>query len=1180
MNAPLSFPLPLPALAAVSSVSVALAWVLTLLLRRKSAALRHLVWSLALCAPLVALPFACWPHAPRISLPVLRPVPARQSPARPAPGGNQDAASPVQPIIIDRTAPVGPAPSIERPIPQKTFSLPLNPWLAAWLAGGIFVALRILASNWRARRLLRTGCLPAEAELSTRLDAARKSFRYARSVRLLVSPLAQIPFCHGIFRPVVVFPRNWREWEADRVEICMAHEMAHIVRRDLHVMLAGQLACALCWFNPLAWFAAARLRDEAEIAADDMVLARDFPPETYAAALLAITEKCRAPGFLPATALSMARPSRLKTRIVSILDSSLARKSPGLRVIVALSLAVAAAVVSVVSIRLTAPLAAAKDATEESLKPLPIDPGKREQIMEQIRAALEAGDIKAVDAFLKRGIDVNELCQSDPLLYWAVDADKPELVGFLIAKGADVNKPTTWGDTCFKRACWRGFKDIADILTKAGAKRDYKEDLFYYCGTGDVKGLEELDAKTPIKGDATEGDDVEGGMAFAAASGHQNTLEWLWKHKAPADPQKQAKLIGSLYGKAASWNQAGILRYLETLGKPTPDSLTGALEEACSWNHLEEAKCLLEKGVSPNIPGEKYSILRNVAGEGHIEMVKLLLEHGADINAKDGQGMTPLAWAAYNGHDDVCALLLEHGADGSITDDEGRNAAWYCAGGAHNPATLEMLLKKGVKVTGKDKRGTTILQAMMFYSAPRPNHVAFPGKVYTDAEIKEYNARERRAIDLLVAAGADMNGPGHASTPLMSAIQIGHFEAARALIDDGADLAVVDEDGNTAFNYIFTWCTRPLPVDILETLLKHGADPNAPVFNFGTKGRQLGPAPIQAPPLEDMISWGPGWGEDKGPDDDALARKAVKLLIDHGAVFPKADGNAQALLKAAALGNLAGMKEAVQKGAPIDAADANGWNALTISVGLGNMDCVDWLVANHAKMDTVTAQGYSPLSFAAMRAEPALVEKFIAAGAKPAKGLGAGLGYAIRNKDQRTFDALIKAGADPNSGGIFNCIQTGQVAMAKTLLEAGADTESMRTSERRNSVYWAVYYNQPEILKLLLEHGADPAMQDAYGETPLSFAQQFYKDMVPILAPYVKKTGTVAFHAAVIANAEAKKNFGVEPFAAGEGDPDFTDGRWKWHVSTKTPKGTFDADVSFTANDTDPKVDVKQTAAP
>jgi hypothetical protein len=133
--------------------------------------------------------------------------------------------------------------------------------------------------------------------------------------------------------------------------------MAHIVRGDLPAMLAAQWTGILCWFNPLVWIAARILRDEAENAADDLVLSRDIPPETYASNLVAITEECRAFNLAPGFALSIARSNRLTPRVVAILDSSLYRKSPRLGTIVGVSLLAGGALVALMTVRLT-PVAA------------------------------------------------------------------------------------------------------------------------------------------------------------------------------------------------------------------------------------------------------------------------------------------------------------------------------------------------------------------------------------------------------------------------------------------------------------------------------------------------------------------------------------------------------------------------------------------------------------------------------------------------------------------------------------------------------------------------------------------------------------------------------------------------------------------------------------------------------
>jgi ankyrin repeat protein len=373
-------------------------------------------------------------------------------------------------------------------------------------------------------------------------------------------------------------------------------------------------------------------------------------------------------------------------------------------------------------------------------------------------------------------------------------------------------------------------------------------------------------------------------------------------------------------------------------------------------------------------------------------------------------------------------------------------------------------------------------------------------------------------------------------------------------------------------SYLFMWTGgQAVNIDLLGVLLKRGCDPNAPTHVPGTT------PPVSLPMIEEAIAYAPGFDENRNPDTDAAARMAVKMLLDHGAVFPKTpDDHAQALLKAAALGDLAAMKNAVKHGTSVDAADENGWNALTICLAVGYHDCVKWLLDNKANPGIKTSQGQSPLAFAVMRDEFDLVDQFLAAGVKPSSDL---LGHAIRNGDQRMFDNLVKAGANPKEAPLSLCIQFGQVAMAKTVLEAGADPNAPDFAGNRDSVYSAINANQPDILKMLLDHGANPSPKQPNGITPLALALMFGRnDMVSILEPFVKKAEGIASLAANLANTEAKKSFGVEPFAASNGDPVLKDGRWQWHAMAAFGNGDLQADVSFEINHSNPKTNVKQIA--
>lgn len=115
-----------------------------------------------------------------------------------------------------------------------------------------------------------------------------------------------------------MLPPQASRWTTEARQAALVHEFTHIRRRDRLTQALAQLACAVYWFNPLVWHAAAALGLERERACDDEVLRLGARPSEYATLLL---DLARQPGlpWLPATALSMARRSAIEGRLLMIL---------------------------------------------------------------------------------------------------------------------------------------------------------------------------------------------------------------------------------------------------------------------------------------------------------------------------------------------------------------------------------------------------------------------------------------------------------------------------------------------------------------------------------------------------------------------------------------------------------------------------------------------------------------------------------------------------------------------------------------------------------------------------------------------------------------------------------------------------------------------------------------------
>lgn len=99
------------------------------------------------------------------------------------------------------------------------------------------------------------------------------------------------------------------------------------------------------------------------------------------------------------------------------------------------------------------------------------------------------------------------------------------------------------------------------------------------------------------------------------------------------------------------------------------------------------------KSIEPAQPAES---LHQAAAAGDIENIKSLISGGADVNAKDDTGSTPLHYAVILANRDVIELLIAGGADVNIKDDQGRTALWW-AKEQDSAELTDLLLKHGAK---------------------------------------------------------------------------------------------------------------------------------------------------------------------------------------------------------------------------------------------------------------------------------------------------------------------------------------------------------------------------------------------------------------------------------------------------------------------------------------------------
>jgi len=189
-----------------------------------------------------------------------------------------------------------------------------------WIAGSL-VVLSCWMIRWRRLAIELRNARPAtdgpEFSVLRRLQALQN---IRRPVALSISDTSIEPGVLGLWRPTLVWPRGISEQLSKaQIEMIIAHELAHIRRRDNLTAALHMLVAAIFWFHPIVWWLQSRLLCEREHACDDAVLMLVAMPEVYAESIL---RACQFSMELPLTCVSGITGSELKQRVRRIVSDA------------------------------------------------------------------------------------------------------------------------------------------------------------------------------------------------------------------------------------------------------------------------------------------------------------------------------------------------------------------------------------------------------------------------------------------------------------------------------------------------------------------------------------------------------------------------------------------------------------------------------------------------------------------------------------------------------------------------------------------------------------------------------------------------------------------------------------------------------------------------------------------
>ncbi len=514
------------------------------------------------------------------------------------------------------------------------------------------------------------------------------------------------------------------------------------------------------------------------------------------------------------------------------------------------------------------------------------------------------------------------------------------------------------------------------------------------------------------------------------------------------------------------WEAArrGSARQMRSFLREDPAAITARdseertlLHEAALEDNSAAAAVLLEKGADPNArdrggvtPLHEAVLIRSPTSAGRArneEAIRLLLGAGADVNIADSFGRTPLSFAVQDGDEfeAVVELLLQAGADQNVTPGAFRMMPlhWAALRGSEGCARTLLAYRADVNAMDWDlntpldlavERGNGIVAELLRQHGGRESP-------FGDAARAKWSELLERGWTPAEAEGAsELSGPAFE----------GDVEVVRALLSRGAPVDGVDERDRTAL-HIAAMAMGGHKEEVTAALLEAGADPNAKdgdgctVLHYaaacdGPQVLHLLLAAGADPNAWADCRWlagepwsrgGVGWSTVSSGSSDALSR-ATPL---HLAVIACPDG----------------VEELLRAGADINAQARNGWTCMHFAAILGEEGLVEFLAELGAAVHARDLLGRTPLHWAA------------------------------RAESTEVAELLLKRGADVDATD-----PEGRTPLHVVVTETGG------VGRRDFDIL-------VRFVECLLEHGADVNAKDAWGYTPLREALRSGYPTVPQL---------------------------------------------------------------------------------